>query len=90
MPSLRPNVLAAKERLAEGYVAFQRQHEEGRPGVELCAAISDLRDEVLVDLTEAALSDLNEAGSNGLWPEIAWWPMPATGGATLPLTATWT
>ncbi|MFZ1935771.1 MAG: [protein-PII] uridylyltransferase [Thermoguttaceae bacterium] len=71
MPSLRPNVLAAKERLAEGDAAFQRRHEEGCPGVELCAAISDLRDEALIALTEAALADLNEAGPDGLWPEIA-------------------
>ena len=71
MSSLRPNVLAAKQRLAEGHAAFQRRHEDGCPGVELCAAISDLRDEVLIDLTNAALVDLNEAGPNGLWPEIA-------------------
>ena len=71
MTSLRPNVLAAKERLAEGEAAFRRRHVEGCAGVELCAAISDLRDEVLLGLTEAALADLGEAGPNGLWPEIA-------------------
>ena len=71
MPSLRSNVLAAKQRLAEGHVELQRRHEDGCPGVELCAAISDLRDEVLVELTEAALVDLNEARAKGLWSEIA-------------------
>ncbi len=71
MSSLRPNVLAAKERLAAGHAAFQQRHNDGCPGMELCAAISDLRDAVLVDLTEAALVDLNEAGPSGLWPEIA-------------------
>ena len=40
-------------------------------GIELCAALSDLRDEVLLDLTRAALDDLHEGGPNGLWSEIA-------------------
>ena len=71
MPSLRPNVLTAKQRLAEGHAAFRQRHDDGCPGEELCAAISDLRDEVLIDLTNAALVDLNEAAPNGLWPEIA-------------------
>ena len=33
--------------------------------------MTDLRDQVVLDLTEAALVDLNEAGPNGLWSEIA-------------------
>jgi [protein-PII] uridylyltransferase len=72
MPSsLRSNVLAAKQRLAEGHAEFERRHRASCSGIELCAAICDLRDEVLVDLTEAALADLHEDGPNGLWPEIA-------------------
>ena len=39
--------------------------------MELCAAMSDLRDDVLVDLAEAALADLNEDGPGALWPEMA-------------------
>jgi [protein-PII] uridylyltransferase len=70
MSSLRSNVLAAKERLAAGRREFEQQHEAGRPGIELCAAMSDLRDEVLLDLTRAALDDLHETGANGLWSEI--------------------
>jgi [protein-PII] uridylyltransferase len=71
MPSLRPNVLAARKRLAEGHAQFQQRHAGGCPGVELCATISDLCDEILVDLTEAALADLHEDGPDGLWREIA-------------------
>ena len=71
MSSLRSNVLAAKERLAAGRRELQRRHEAGRPGIELCAALSDLRDEVVLDLTRAALDDLHEGGPNGLWSEIA-------------------
>ncbi len=71
MSSLRSNLLAAKRRLAEGCQEFERRHKSGCAGIELCAALSDLRDEVLLDLTEAALGDLGEAGPNGLWSEIA-------------------
>jgi [protein-PII] uridylyltransferase len=68
MSSLRPNVLDAKKRLAEGFEEFSRRHEAGCSGVELCAALSDLRDEVVLDLAEAALADM---GQPGLWSEIA-------------------
>jgi [protein-PII] uridylyltransferase len=71
MSSLRSNVVAAKEKLALGHADFERRHNQGCSGVELCAAMSDLRDEVLVDLVEAALVDLHENGPGGLWPEIA-------------------
>ncbi len=71
MSSLRANVLAAKERLAEGRQELQRRHETGCSGIELCTALSNLRDEVLLDLTRAALEDLDEAGPNGLWSDIA-------------------
>ncbi len=71
MSSLRSNVLAAKGQLAAGYEELYRRHKGGCTGVDLCAAMSDLRDRVLLDLTDAALADLGEAGPNGLWSEIA-------------------
>ena len=71
MSSLRSNVLAAKERLAEGHEEFQRRHEAGCAGAELCAAISDLRDAVLLDLTHAAIADLSPSRPNELWSHIA-------------------
>ena len=71
MSSLRSNVLAAKERLAKGHEELYRRHQAGCSGVELCAALSDQRDAVLLDLTEAALHDLGEGGPKGLCSEIA-------------------
>jgi [protein-PII] uridylyltransferase len=71
MSSLRPHILETKQRLADGHAEFLRRHEAGCSGVELCAAISDLRDAVLLDLTESAMADLNASGPNGLWREIA-------------------
>ena len=44
MSSLRSNVLAAKEQLAAGHEELHRRHKAGCSGVELCAAITDLRD----------------------------------------------
>jgi len=58
---LRPYVLAAKKRLAEGYEQLRLRHQAGGSGVEVCAAISDLRDEVLLVLCEAALASLGPA-----------------------------
>jgi len=71
MSLLRGNVLAAKSRLAQGHEEFQRRHQAGCSGVELCAMLTDLRDEVLLDLTETALADLGESGPDGLWSQIA-------------------
>lgn len=77
MCSLRSNVLAAKQRLAEGYEEFERRHNAGCNGVALCAAICDLRDAVITDLAQAAIADLGQSGPQGLWSEIA---MVAHGG----------
>ena len=77
MSSLRSNVLAAKQRLADGYEEFQRRHDAGCEGVVLCAAISDLRDAVIVGLTQAAIADLDQSEPGGLLSEIA---MVAHGG----------
>ena len=68
---LRGNVLAAKSRLAQGHEEFQRRHQAGCSGVDLCSMLADLRDEVLLDLTETALADLGESGPHGLWSQIA-------------------
>jgi len=71
MSSLRPHVLAAKQRLEEGRHEFQRRHEAGCAGIELSAAIADLWDDVLLDLCEVAIDELGESGPNGLWSKIA-------------------
>jgi len=55
---LRACVLAARKRLAEGYEALRARHQAGASGVEVCAGLADLRDEVLRGLYEAALETL--------------------------------
>ncbi len=50
-------VLSARERLAEGRGKLRKQHEAGSPGVQLCAALTDLLDSVILELFEAAFAD---------------------------------
>jgi len=71
MPRLGPHVLAARKRLGDGQEQLERRHQEGISGAGLCAAISDLRDEVLLDLYEAALADLGLADPKALGGQIA-------------------
>jgi [protein-PII] uridylyltransferase len=71
MTTLRDHVLEAKHRLAEGLEALKRSHAEGTPGVELCHKICDLRDGALLELAQAELEDLGEAGPDGLLSQIA-------------------
>ncbi|MCE5303339.1 MAG: [protein-PII] uridylyltransferase [Planctomycetaceae bacterium] len=71
MTTLRPNVLAAKDRLAAAQQDFQRRHEAGATGVELCAAMTELSDRIVLELTDAAVKDLNESGPQGLLSQIA-------------------
>lgn len=59
MAGLRPYVVAAKQRLAQGQEALKERHRAGGRGVEICAAISDLRDEVILDVFEGALETLD-------------------------------
>jgi len=53
---VRASVLAARQRLAEGHEQLKLRHDAGASGVAVCAAIADLRDEVLLDLFQSALA----------------------------------
>ncbi len=71
MSRLRACVLAARERLAEGCERLRVRHQAGASGVEICAAIADLRDEVLTNLYEAALESLGPEASRSLAGRVA-------------------
>ena len=70
-PGLKPVVLAARQRLAEGRAKIRARHERGSPGVQVCGATSDLLDAVVLDLFQAALAEMNESGAEGLENDIA-------------------
>lgn len=70
-PRLRPSVLAARERLAEGRSSLREQHDAGSPGIQVCARLTDLIDTVVLDLYQSALIDLDGADLDGLQRQIS-------------------
>lgn len=60
LPRLRPGVVAAKERLAAGRERLRQRHADGTPGIQVCNALTDLVDSILVELAETILSELPE------------------------------
>ena len=71
MSRLRANVLAAKSRLAQGCDRLKQRHQGGCSGVELCALLSDLRDEVILGLFDDAVGDLGLAEAGAAPPGVA-------------------
>ncbi|UUO07517.1 [protein-PII] uridylyltransferase [Blastopirellula sp. J2-11] len=67
---LRPSVLKAKETLAAGREKLRLQHDQGSPGVQVCTRLTDLFDQIVLDIFEAALVDLGEDGPDGLASKI--------------------
>ena len=59
-PPFRESLIAAKRRLAEGRAEIRRQHEGGSPGIQVCARLTELLDEVVLELYRAALADFAE------------------------------
>ncbi len=57
---LRPPVLAAKAALLEGQQKLRQQHNQGSPGIQVCAKLTDLADAVVAQLFAAAIADLAE------------------------------
>jgi [protein-PII] uridylyltransferase len=71
MSQLRPHVLAARRRLAEGHEELRRRHHEGSSGCGLCALASDIRDHVILGLFSAALSQSGLTSDEALRGQIA-------------------
>ncbi|MFI4876961.1 MAG: [protein-PII] uridylyltransferase, partial [Blastopirellula sp. JB062] len=67
---LRPGVLKAKEVLAQGREKLRLQHDQDSPGVQVCTRMTDLFDQVVLDILDAALIDLGEDGPDGLASKI--------------------
>jgi [protein-PII] uridylyltransferase len=57
--------------LTEGHDCFFQRHQAGESGVELCAAMTGLRDEIMSDLADVALIDVGETDPKGLWNHTA-------------------
>jgi [protein-PII] uridylyltransferase len=57
-PRLRPSVLDARSRLADGHEKLRQRHADSSPGIQVCNALTDLVDGVVLDLHRSALDDL--------------------------------
>jgi len=66
VPGLRPLVVDLKRRLAEGRERIRKRHDKGSPGIQVCRAMTELYDSLVLELFRAALDDLGEAGPDGL------------------------
>ena len=71
IPSFRPSVLAARERLATSREQIREQHEAGSPGIQVCTRLADLLDAVVLDLYESAVADLWPADSTAIRSDVA-------------------
>ncbi len=69
VPSLNPAVLAAREKLQQGRQRMRDQHQQGSPGIQVCAGLTELYDEIIQDLYQAALETL--AADNPLSASLA-------------------
>ncbi len=69
--SLRPKVLEAKQRLAEGRAKLKARHDKGSPGIQVCRALTELFDSLVMMLFDAAIEDLGENRPDGLRSSIA-------------------
>jgi [protein-PII] uridylyltransferase len=70
-PRLRPSVLAAKARLAQGREKLRQRHASGSAGIQVCNAQTDLVDAILTDLYEATLCELGHGGDDPVRGQLA-------------------
>ena len=70
-PHFNTSVLAAKQRLAQGRDKLREQHERGSPGIQVCALLTDLLDEIVVSLYEAAIADQPDDNARKLKDHVA-------------------
>ena len=70
---VRPHVRAAKQRLAEARASLYLQHEEGSPGIQVCAHLADMLDSIVRDVYEAAIRDLQEKDGGRVAAGPRWW-----------------
>lgn len=70
-PNLRPVVLAARERLATGRERLKRLHQSGAPGIQVSLSLTDLIDEVVLDVFQTALAEVGDGDLDTLVALVA-------------------
>jgi [protein-PII] uridylyltransferase len=64
MSRLRPAVAVAREQLAQGRSALHERHRAGAGGLEICRAMTDLMDQVVLGLCRAADAEVSGHGAS--------------------------
>ncbi len=58
MVLIRDEIAAARQRLSTVYAQLRQEHQQGRSGEEICTALAAARDQIVVQLFEAAVQEL--------------------------------
>ena len=59
-PAFRESLLAAKRRLTEGRDDIKRQHLSGSLGIQVCTHLTELLDEVVLEIFQTALAEVTQ------------------------------
>jgi [protein-PII] uridylyltransferase len=70
-PGLRSSVVAAKARLLAGRQKIKLRHDQGSPGLQVCHALADLLDGVVLELYGAAAAELGSDAAQRLDEQVA-------------------
>ncbi len=70
-PLFRESLLAARARLAEGRAAIEAQHRSGSPGIQVCARLTELVDNVVLEMYRAAVAELAPEDPDELESNVA-------------------
>ncbi len=66
----RQHILSARERLARQREELRRRHAAGTPGVQICGAMADLLDSIVLDLFDAAVGQLDASDAAELLKDV--------------------
>lgn len=70
-PRISPAASAARQAIARARDKLQRQHASGTPGVQVCAHLTEVFEEIVRQLYEDALSDLTASARARVEPQVA-------------------
>jgi [protein-PII] uridylyltransferase len=68
---LRPQVIDAKRRLAEGREKLKQRHLKGSPGIQVCQAMTDLYQSIVLDIYAAACQELADRSGGEMAENVA-------------------
>ena len=70
-PRMSSAIAVAKEKLAAGREKLKRQHESGSPAVQVCTHFTDLLEQIVIELFQAAFTELPTADRQNIDQSVA-------------------